>query len=476
MIKKYGLFIDGKETKSDGTLTVYDKFDGQPIAEVSVAGEKEIERALTAAKKAEKTMAALPAHTRSRIIRDAAGIISSKSEQLTKIIIREAGKPYKFARAEVERCIENIEYASEEANRIHGETIPLDASKAGEGRMGYYDRFPIGIVLAISPFNFPLNLAAHKIAPAIAAGCPVILKPASVTPTIGIELVKAFIEAGVPDGGIQCLVGPGSTVGNRLIKDPRTAKISFTGSRAVGEHITSQAGIKKITLELGSNSGAVIDNHIKNLDFAIKRCVMGAFYYQGQVCISVQRIFVHSDIYNDFLAGFMATTKQWKLGNPLERETDIGPMISLEEAKRVENWIKEARDQGADCILGGKREGSMCHPTVLTNVNEKMKVMKDELFGPVVAIHKIDSFEQGVTLCDKSQYGLQAGLFTADINKAMKAVKELNVGGVIINDIPTFRVDHMPYGGNKGSGLGREGARFAVEEMTTLRMVVINLS
>jgi acyl-CoA reductase-like NAD-dependent aldehyde dehydrogenase len=471
----YNLIIAGKEVSSNKQEMVLDKFSGEPFAQVSIAEENHIEKAIDSADKAKKIMANLPAHKRSRIIADAAKIIGKKREQFTELIIREAGKPYKFARAEVERCIENIKYAAEEAKRIHGETIPVDAGTAGEGKVGFFERFPVGIVLAISPFNFPLNLAAHKVAPAIAAGCPVILKPSSLTPLSGIELIKAFIEAGVPPGGIQAVVGPGSNVGERLIKDNRISKISFTGSRAVGEHITNIAGIKKITLELGSNSGAVIDNTVKNLDFAVKRCVMGAFYFQGQVCISVQRLFVHKDIYEKFIEKFIKRTMEWKIGNPLDKETDLGPMISLRKAERVEGWVNEAINNGAEILWGGKREGNIYYPTIIGNVRPEMKVMKNELFGPVVAVQKIDSFEEGVEYIDNSEYGLQAGIFTQDITKAMKAVKSLNVGGVIINDIPTFRVDHMPYGGNKGSGLGREGAKFAIEEMTTLRMVVINL-
>lgn len=475
-MESYDLIIAGKEVSSNKKENVLDKFSGEPFAAVSTADENHIENTIAAAEKAKKTIANLPAHERSRIIAGAAKIISKKSEHITELITREAGKPYKFARAEVERCIENIEYAAEEAKRVHGETLPIDASKAGEGRVGYYERFPVGIVLAISPFNFPLNLAAHKVAPAVAAGCPVILKPSSLTPLSGIELIKAFTEAGVPAGGVHVLVGPGASVGELLIKDERISKISFTGSRPVGERITNIAGIKKITLELGSNSGVVIDNNIKNMDFIVKRCVMGAFYYQGQVCISVQRIFVHQDIYDEFIQKFIDQAKKWQIGNPLNRDTDLGPMISLQEAERVEQWQKEAVKNGAKILWGGKREGNICHPTIITGTNPGMKVMKNELFGPGVVVEKIASFEEGVELCDNSEYGLQAGIFTRDITKAVKAVKSLNVGGVIINDIPTFRVDHMPYGGNKGSGLGREGAKFALEEMTTLRMVVINLA
>ncbi len=472
----YNLIIAGEEAASSKSLNVFDKFSGEAFAQVAAAGNEHIEKAIAAAEKAKKIMAGLPAYEKSRIIRDTANIISKKSEYFTEIIAREAGKPYKFARAEVERSIENIEYTAGEAKRIHGETLPLDASRTGEGKIGYYERFPCGIVLAISPFNFPLNLVAHKLAPAVAAGCPVILKPSSLTPISGLELAKAFIEAGAPPGAIHVLVGPGAAVGETLIKDERISKISFTGSRAVGERITRLAGIKKITLELGSNSGVVLDNHIPNMDFAVKRCVMGAFFNQGQVCISLQRIFVHKDIFDEFVEKFIDQAKGWKIGNPLDRDTDIGPMISEAEATRVAEWINEATAAGAKILLGGKKEGNIHYPTLLTDAQPEMKVMKNEIFGPVAVVQKIDSFEEGIECCDKSEYGLQAGLFTRDIAKAMKAVKALDVGGVIINDIPSFRVDHAPYGGNKGSGLGREGARFAIEEMTNLRMVIFDLS
>lgn len=471
----YPLIIGGKEVMTESRGQVVDKYSGEPFAEVALADEKLVNEAIASAERAKKTLAEMPAHARSRIIRDAARNLEEKSEYFTDLLAREAGKPYKFARAEVERCVENIEYAAEEAKRIHGETVPIDASRAGDGRIGYYERHPVGVVLAISPFNFPLNLAAHKLGPAIAAGCPVILKPSSQTPLTGIELVKCFVRAGVPEGGIHALVGPGPSIGEMLLKDKRIAKISFTGSRDVGERITRVAGIKKITLELGSNSGVVIDRDIHNLEFAVKRCAMGAFYFQGQVCISVQRMFLHEALYDEFLARLIEQVKGWQIGDPRQRGTDFGPMISIDEARRVEDWVAEAVGQGAEVLYGGKREGNIYHPTILTNARPEMKVMCREIFGPVVVVQKIKSFEEGIGLCDQSEYGLQAGLFTNDINRAMKAVKNLDVGGVLINDVPTFRVDHMPYGGNKGSGLGREGARFAIEDMTALRMVVINL-
>lgn len=476
MSDRIPMIIGGKEAYSDTMIEVKEKYSNNIIAEVCTATESHVEEALECAFKAKKTMASLTAFERSNILLKVADIIKQNKVKFTTLITKEAGKPWKFASGEVERCIENITFAAEEAKRIHGETIPFDASSAGVGRKGFYERQPIGVVVAISPFNFPLNLAAHKLAPAIASGCPVILKPASTTPLTGIELVKAFVEAGVPEGAISALPGSGSIVGEMLIKDDRVSKISFTGSKDVGEHITKTAGLKKITMELGANSAVVVDSDLISLDYAVKRCVLGAFYNQGQVCISVQRIFVHKDKYSEFLLKFNGELKNLKVGNPMETDTDIGPMISESEVLRVEEWLNEALENGASISAGGKREGNVYEPTVLTHVDPNLKVMKEELFAPVVVIKKVESFEDGVEMANDSQYGLQTGIFTSNINRAYETIDKIDAGGVIINDIPAFRVDHMPYGGNKGSGIGREGAKFAIEDMTVLKTVVFNLN
>lgn len=476
MNDSYKLIIGGQETESSRTQKVFDKYTNQAIAEVFIAGQPETDLALSCAANVRKVMADLPAHRRAEIIRKAAAILEGKKEELATTITREAGKPLRYSRAEVDRCIENIEYISEEAKRIHGETMPIDAGKSGEGRVGYYERYPIGVVAAITPFNFPLNLAAHKVAPSIAAGCPVILKPATTTPLSGIELARAFIEAGLPREAISVLPGPGNEVGEMLIKDDRVSKISFTGSREVGEHIVKNAGLKRVTMELGSNSAVLIDEDIEDMNYAVKRCVLGAFYNQGQVCISVQRIYVHQRRYAEFMDKFAAGTQRLKIGNPLDQDTDIGPMIAESEADRVQDWVKEAVAQGAEAVCGGRREGNIYHPTILINTKPEMKVVRDEIFGPVVVVEKVSSFEEGIIKCDQSQYGLQAGIFTSNINRALTAIKRINVGGILINDFPSYRIDHMPYGGNKNSGLGREGAKFAIEEMTTLRMVIFNMN
>lgn len=476
MARALPMLLAGREAYSGKALPVLDKYTGQAFEEVCAAGPAEVEAALEAAEKAKEMIASLPAHKRAEIIRQAAGILRERREKLAKLIAREAGKPYRYAKAEAERTVENLEYCAEEAKRIHGETIPVDAGRSGEGRWGFYERFPVGVVAAISPFNFPLNLAAHKLGPAVAAGCPVILKPASAAPLAGLELGKAFLEAGLPSGALSVLPGPGGEVGDALITDPRVSKVSFTGSRAVGEGIIAKAGMKRVTLELGGNSAVVVDEDIDSLDYIVKRCTLGAFYNQGQVCISVQRIYVHRKHYDEFVGRFVESAKNLKIGNPVEPDTDIGPMISETEAQRVQAWVQEAVDGGAKVLCGHEREGSVYRPTVVVEARHDMKIVKDEIFGPAAVVFPVDSFDDGVALCDQSAYGLQAGIFTTNIDRALKAARKVNVGGVIINDFPSYRIDHMPYGGNKGSGLGREGARFAIEEMTTLRAVIFNLN
>ncbi len=475
MARAIPMILAGREAYTEKTLSVLDKYTGQAFEEVCAAGQAELEQALAAASQAKTIMSELPAHKRAEIIRKAAAILWDRRESLTKLIAREAGKPYRYAKAEAERTVENLEYCAEEAKRIHGETIPVDAGKSGEGRWGFYERYPIGVVAAISPFNFPLNLAAHKLGPAIAAGCPVILKPASATPLCGLELGRAFLEAGLPEGALSVLPGPGAEIGDALVTDPRVSKVSFTGSRAVGQGIIKKAGMKRVTLELGGNSAVVIDEDIDSIDYIVKRCTLGAFYNQGQVCISVQRIYVHRRHHQEFVEKFVAAAKALKLGNPVEPDTDIGPMISEAEARRVQDWVQESIDGGAWVLCGHQRKGAVYLPTVVVDAEPDMKVVKDEIFGPVAVVVPIDTFEEGVRLAEDSVYGLQAGIFTTNIDRALAAARKINVGGVMINDFPSYRIDHMPYGGNKGSGLGREGARFAIEEMTTLRAVIFNL-
>jgi acyl-CoA reductase-like NAD-dependent aldehyde dehydrogenase len=333
-------------------------------------------------------------------------------------------------------------------------------------------RSPLGVVSAITPFNFPLDLVAHKVGPALAVGNTLVLKPASTTPLTALKLAEILEEAGAPPGVFNVVVGPGGTVGEWLTVDPRIAKISFTGSPPVGEAIIRKAGLKKVTMELGNNSGTIIEPDA-DLSAAVPRCVMSSFANSGQVCISLQRLYVHKAVAKEFTKRFVEETKKLNVGNPLDKDCDVGPMIEEREAVRAEEWVKEAVKEGAKVLAGGKREGRVMHPTVLANVRAEMKVMCQEAFAPLVSIYEYDTFEDAVAMVEDSPYGLQAGVYTNDLKKAMYAVDRINVGGVMINDTSIFRVDHMPYGGNKLSGLGREGVRFACEEMTSIKMVMI---
>ncbi len=455
-----------------GFIDVLDKYTGETIGQVPRAVQSDVRRAIGAAQKAFASYGEFPAHRRAKILETTANLLVERKEEIATIICREAGKAWKYSVLEVDRAVETFKFAAEEAKRIHGETIPLDASPGGEGRLGFYVRTPIGVIAAISPFNFPLNLVAHKVAPALAAGNTVVLKPATATPLSAFKLGEILKEAGLPEDAFCVLVGSGSTVGNWLVEDPRPAMVTFTGSPPVGEAITRRAGIKKITLELGNNGGVIMEPDA-DWKSAVSRCVMSAFANSGQICISLQRLYVHEDISREFTQSFLEATAKLKVGNPLDQDCDVGPMISEEEAVRAESWVKEAVSQGAKIIAGGRRRGPVFEPTVLGNVTEQMKVMCQEVFAPVVSIAPYKDFNEALERLANSSYGLQAGVFTSNIAKALKAVKALDVGGVMINDTSIFRVDNMPYGGNKLSGLGREGVRFAMDEMTNIRMVVI---
>jgi acyl-CoA reductase-like NAD-dependent aldehyde dehydrogenase len=474
MSQVYQTLIGGQWRGGKELLQVANKYTGEVMGSVPLTDKQTFEQAVSAAESGFSLISSIPAHERSRILQKTSESIEEHKDEITRIICQEAGKAFKHARAEVERAVQTFKFASEEAKSIHGETIPLDASTGGEKRIGFYLRFPVGIVGAISPFNFPLNLVAHKVAPAIAAGCSVVLKPASTTPLTSLKLGQIMTDAGLPDGALNIIVGSGSTVGNWLVTDERISMITFTGSPPVGREIKSKSGLKKVTLELGSNSACIIDESA-NLDKAVPRCIVGSFAYAGQVCISVQRIYIHRKAFDEFTDRFLKGTGKLKLGDPLDPETDVGPMISEEEAKRAESWVNQAVAGGAKILIGGKREKNFYHPTVLTNVKPDMKVMAVEVFAPVVSLIPFNDFSDAVRMADDSIYGLQAGVYTSNIENAFQAVKGIKVGGVIVNDVPTYRADQMPYGGVKESGIGREGLKFAIEEMTDLKMVVFNL-
>src|SRR5512139_1358451 len=470
--KRYRLHIDGKWVDGKETLPVIDKYTGETIGLVPVASREMVDQAIGAAHVAFPSYSRLPAHKRFRILEKAAQLLDRHKEEIATIICREAGKAWKYSLGEVLRAAETFQFSAEEAKRIHGETIPMDASTAGEGRIGYYLRCPVGVVAAITPFNVALNLVAHKVGTALELGNTMVLKPASTTPLTAVRLAEILEEAGLPPGVFNLVVGSGGTVGEWVTVDPRVGKISFTGSPPVGEQIIRKAGLKKVTMELGNNSGTIIEPDA-DLNVAVPRCVVSAFANSGQVCISLQRLYVHRSISKKFTERFVAETKKLKVGNPVEKDCDVGPMIDLPEAERAEAWVKEAVAEGAKVLVGGRREGRVMYPTVLAHVRPEMKVMCREAFAPLVSIYEYDKFEDAVAMVEDSPFGLQAGVYTNDIRKAMYAVDRINVGGVMINDTSIFRVDHMPYGGNKLSGLGREGVRFTCEEMTNIKMVMI---
>jgi len=469
------LFIDGQWVDGGPLMEVKNKYTGEVIGALPTARREDVDAAVAAAQRAAPVMANLPAHRRSEILSCAAGLMRQNRQDLARTIAAEVGKAVKYATGEVDRAISTFTFAAEEAKRIHGETTPLDASPAGEGYFGFWTRRPVGVIAAISPFNFPLNLVAHKVAPALAAGNTVVLKPASTTPLIAVKLCEILEQSGLPAGALNLVVGSGGTVGEWLITDPRVAKITFTGSPPVGEHILSVAGIKKVTLELG-NTAPVIIAPDADLDFVARRCAIGAYANSGQVCISVQRIYSQSAVYEPFAEKFVRASEQMVVGDPLDDRVDVGPMIDIREAERIEGWVKDASTGGARILTGGKREGSVYYPTVLTSVTPDMKVVAEEAFAPVASVIAIDDFEEALRQADETAYGLQAAVFTRDINRVFQAIQRLNFGGVIVNDTPNFRVDHMPYGGNRMSGLGREGVRFAIEDMTNIQMVAIRLN
>lgn len=472
---QHKLFIDGQWAEGGPLLEVTNKYSGQVFGALPTARREDVDAAIAAAERAASLMAEMPAHRRGAILARAAALIAERKEEFARTIAAEAGKALKFARLEVERGISTFSIAAEEAKRLHGETIPLDAVPAGEGYFGFWQRRPVGVVAAISPFNFPLNLVAHKVAPALAAGNAVVLKPASTTPLTAVLLCQALEQAGAPAGSINLVVGSGGTVGNWLVEDPRVSKVTFTGSPPVGREILARAGIKKVTLELG-NTAPVIVAPDADLDFVAKRAAVGAYYNSGQVCISVQRIYSQKPVYEPFLERFVAASEGMVVGDPLDERVDVGPMIDVREAERVEGWVHEAEQAGAQVASGGRRDGAVFWPTVLTGATPAMKVISQEVFGPVASVISADSFEDALAQANAGEYGLQVGIFTRDINRAFQAIKRLNFGGVIINDTPVFRADHMPYGGNRQSGLGREGVRFAMEEMTNIQMVAIRVS
>jgi len=473
-MKKYHLWIQGMEKEANQYVPLYSPHTNEPIAEVAQAEKEDVIHAISIAEEASKIMKNLASYERAQILENVVLLLKEQKDECATLISLEAAKPLKAALAEVDRTIMTYTFAAQEARRIYGETIPLDAAPGGENRMTFTKREPLGVIAAITPFNFPMNLVAHKVGPAIASGNAVVLKPASQTPLSAYKIAEIFKRAGLPDGALNIVTGKGAETGEVLISDNRVKMITFTGSYQVGKWIREHAGLKKVTLELGSNSACIIDKDA-DLNVVIPKTVMGSFSYQGQVCISIQRIYVHDRLYETFTEKFVEETKTLKIGNPLDIQTDISSMIHKNEVKRAKLWIKEAIRQGAKLLLGGKGTETLLEPTILVNVPRHAKVSCEEVFAPIVIIHPFKHFKEAVEYVNDSQYGLQAGVFTNNLTNAYYAVNELQVGGVMINDIPTYRADHMPYGGVKNSGMGREGIKYAIEEMTERKLVSFKL-
>ncbi|WNS77657.1 aldehyde dehydrogenase family protein [Bacillus sp. DTU_2020_1000418_1_SI_GHA_SEK_038] len=465
--------MNGEWIEASQYVPLSSPYSGKVIAEIPAATVEEIDRGLEAAFNARKIMAAMPSHQRAQILEKVVFLLEKRADEAAEVIATEAAKPISAARTEVARTIQTYKFAAEEAKRIHGETIPLDAAPGGEGRLAYTVREPIGVIGAITPFNFPMNLVAHKVGPAIASGNTVVLKPAGQTPLSAFFIAELFQEAGLPAGALNVVTGSGSIIGEKLVKDDRVQKISFTGSPAVGIGIRNKAGLKRVTLELGSNAAVIIDKEI-NIDKIISRCVAGAFGFQGQVCISLQRVYIHEDLYEAFVDKFVEATKKLNIGDPLDPATDVSALITEKDVQRTLDWLEEAKQQGAKVAVGGTSEGNILLPTVLLDADPCLKVSCQEVFAPIVLINKVKSVDEAIELVNDSRYGLQAGIYTDNVHTALTAAQQLHVGGVMINDIPTFRVDHMPYGGVKESGVGREGIKYAIEEMTEQKLVVFN--
>lgn len=472
MQKSFPYYLANHAEAPNQALEVVDKFTGEVAFRVALANAETIDRAIAAAKAAEGPMRKLAPYQRKAVLDHCVARFEERAEDLAHALCIEAGKPIKDSRGEVARLIDTFRIAAEESVRIGGEVMNLEISPRSRGYTGTFRRVPIGACSFISPFNFPLNLAAHKIAPAIAAGCPFVLKPASATPIGALLIGEILAETELPEGAFSIL--PCRRDGADLFTtDDRLKLLSFTGSPEVGWDLKAKSGKKKVVLELGGNAAVVVEPDWPDLDEAVNRIVFGAFYQSGQSCIGVQRIIVHSSIYEDVKTRLVTATKVLRTGDPKLEETFVGPMISEKEATRLENWITSAREAGANLLCGGQRQGAILEATLLENVPTDQDICTQEAFGPVALLSPYDGYEEALKSVNDSAFGLQAGIFTRDLYKAYQAWEELEVGGVIIGDVPSWRVDNMPYGGVKDSGLGREGVRFAIEDMTEIRNFVV---
>jgi acyl-CoA reductase-like NAD-dependent aldehyde dehydrogenase len=466
------LLIGGEWVETGDWLDIASPYSGEIVGRVAKAAAGEARRAVDAAEAAMREP--LPAHKRAEILVRVAGYLGKRHDEVARTISDEAGKPMKAARVEAKRAMSTYTFAAVEARKLAGEMVPMDASQAGEGKLAFTLRQPIGVVGAISPFNFPLNLVAHKLAPALAAGCPVVLKPASQTPLSALLLAELETEAGLPPGWVNVVVGPASEIGDVLIEDARLKAITFTGSGTVGWQLAERAPRKRVNLELGNSTPVVIAADAE-IDSAAQSMAANAFSFAGQSCISVQRIYVEGPAYDEFLDGFLPRVEALKLGDPADEETDVGPVIDGDARERILDWIDEARRQGARILTGGDQEDELIRPTVIAEASPELKVNCDEVFGPVCTVTPFDSLDEAIELANGTRYGLQAGIFTRSVETALRAARELEFGGVTVNEAPTFRADQMPYGGVKDSGNTREGPAYAVRELTEEKLVVIDL-
>ena len=465
------IYLAGRWVDSPDRLVVERAgYPGEPVGSTYTATVEQYDAAVEAAVAAFEVTRRMPAYERARILHAVSDGIRKRRDELGALIAVEAGKPIRDALTEVDRAVITFRLGAEEAERLTGEVIPLDIAPASRGRVGVVRRFPIGPIAGISPFNFPLNLAAHKVAPAIASGNPIVLKPPSRDPLVMLTVAEIIDAAGAPPGSVSVLPMT-RELGDRMVEDERFALLSFTGSPVVGWRMKERAGKKKVVLELGGNAGAIVDA-TADIDWAARRCLIGAFAYAGQVCISVQRLYVHEDVYDRFLERFVQGARDLVVGDPLDPRTDVGPMVDEPAVRRTTAWVDEAVERGARVLLGGAADGAFFPPTILEDVPRDAKVCTEEAFAPVVVLETFRDFHDAVARVNDSRFGLQCGVFTNDLSHAWYGFDELHVGGVIVNDVPTYRVDHMPYGGVKDSGQGREGLRYAIEDMTELRTMV----
>ncbi|MFI5143095.1 MAG: aldehyde dehydrogenase family protein [Thermoanaerobaculales bacterium] len=468
------MLLAGAWVDRDAKIDVRDPFDNSLVDTVPRATAADVETALANAVKGFAVARKMTVYERAQVLLKTAAIVQGRLEEFATTIAREGSKTIREARKEARRCVNTLTISAEEAKRTNGETIPFDSFPGGEKRVGYYERVPIGVVLAITPFNDPLNLVAHKLGPAVAAGNAVILKPATVTPLSALKLTEAFVEAGLPPLVLQTLTGYGAEIGEPLAADPRVRMVSFTGGLEAGQRITKIAGIKKIGMELGSNSPVIVWKDA-DIPWAAETCVSGAFWAAGQNCIGVQRIYVHGAVYQEFRSRVVEFTRKYRIGDKLKEETDMGPMIAEGEAKRVERWVAEAKEMGAKVLIGGERSGALMQPTVLEGVPEKATIHHSEVFGPTVNLYPVDTAEEALEKANSLPFGLHAALFTRDVDMAFKLARGLDCGGVMVNDSTDYRLDSMPFGGIKNSGLGREGIKFSLQEMTEPKVICFYL-